>query len=329
MTLTRFLALAASLYLAVGCWSYPADLDVDSQTPATPDQIEDTGTENPDAPPVEDAVTDNGTPIDVVGEDSTGDSKQSPFHPAGWVSPISHGTAAMLNSLDCTMCHGVELDGGTSGQSCDTCHGNGWRSNCTFCHGGGDNDTGAPPKSIDGATDSADGAFPAHGSHVSGDTHSAITCSACHKTPTDATSPGHLFDDTPGAAEVDLSGGLSPNGKFANLTCSSLYCHGNGQGDNGSVPLNKSSIGCSSCHPGPTSSSVAIGAMTGRHAKHVKEGLGCYECHSGVFNDQYEPVDGSLHVNGQPNVKMPAGITYSGAGCTGTCHGEYHMNPSW
>ncbi len=327
MSLKRFLAFAATLVLVSGCWSYPADVLEDSSSAVTPDQIGDTGGEDPDLPLVEDATNDNKV-IDVVA-DVASDNKQGGFHPPGWTSPSVHGKAAMLNTMNCTMCHGTDLLGGTTGQSCDTCHDNGWRTNCTFCHGGVDNQTGAPPQSIDGATDAAAGAFPAHGFHVTGNGHALITCVGCHVTPTEVTSPGHMFDDTPGKAEVDLSGGLSPNGKFASMTCSSLYCHGNGQGDNGSVPLNKSDIGCASCHPGPKSSSVALGAMTGRHSMHVKEGVGCYECHSEVFNSQYQPVDGTLHVNGEPNYKLPNGITYNGKGCTGICHGEYHQSPSW
>lgn len=327
MSLMRFLAVATTIVLVSGCWTYPADVTEDSANALAPDQIDDTGRKNPDLPRVSDATTDNKVP-DVL-PDGTSDAEPTVFHPPGWTSPLVHGKAAMLNSMNCTMCHGTDLLGGTSGQSCDTCHNDGWRTNCTFCHGGVDNQTGAPPQSIDGATDASAGAFPAHGSHVTGAGHAPIICSSCHLTPTDVTSPGHMFDDTPGKAEVDLSGGLSPEGKFTAMTCSSLYCHGNGQGDNGSVPLNKSDIGCTSCHPGPNSSSVALGAMSGRHSKHVKEGLGCYECHGEVFNSQYEPVDGQLHVNGEPNLKLPDGITYNGKGCTGTCHGEYHMNPSW
>jgi len=333
MIVARISTLMALTLFVSACWTYPADVISDSKTQGSPEQAGDTGGEVPDTPFVEDAS------LDILSADSKGgdldegdaidDGKPSKFHPAGWSSPTAHGTAAMLNDSNCTMCHGAELDGGTSGQSCDTCHSDGWRTNCTFCHGGVDNDSGAPPKSIDGATEAADGAFPAHAPHVTGDTHAAITCAACHATPASATTLGHMFDETPGAAEVDLSGGLSPNGTFANLTCSSLYCHGNGQGDNGSVPLNKSGVGCASCHPGPESSSIALGEMTGRHKKHVKEGLGCYECHGEVFNDQYGTVDGNLHVNGEPNVKMPDGITYVGSGCTGICHDEDHKNAGW
>jgi predicted CxxxxCH...CXXCH cytochrome family protein len=330
MTLTRLATLMAVILFGSGCWNYPADVIADSKTRTAPDQTDDGGGVVPDIPFIEDTTSgEDGMAVDMAPMDASEDAGPQKFHPAGWVSPTAHGSAAMLNTMNCTTCHGAELEGGSSGQSCDTCHSDGWRSNCTFCHGGTDNDTGAPPKSVDGATAAADGAFPAHASHVTGDSHAPITCAACHSTPTEATSPGHMFDDTPGAAEVDLSGGLSPAGTFANLTCSSLYCHGNGQGDNGSVPLNKSSIGCASCHPGPESSSIALGKMTGRHAKHLIEDVGCYECHGEVFNDQYGSVDGSLHVNGEPNVKMPDGITYNGSGCTGTCHGEYHMNPGW
>ncbi len=323
MTKMRVFALVAVVGLAAGCWTYPADILEDAQTQVTPDLTED-ASRLPDVPFVDEVAT------DVTAQDiSMPDSTPGGFHPAGWLSPAAHGKAAMLNTLNCTMCHGVQLDGGTTGYGCDSCHSEGWRTNCTFCHGGVDNQTGAPPAGLAGETEAAQGVFPAHGAHVTGDGHAEITCSACHKVPTSATTPGHMFDETPGKAEVDLSGGLSAKGKYGSMTCSSLYCHGNGQGDTGSVPLNKSGVGCSSCHPGPSSSEVAMKGMSGKHARHVEEGVGCYECHGEVFDQTYSPVNGSLHVNGTPNVKMPAGITFTGSGCTGICHGEYHMSPGW
>ncbi len=48
--------------------------------------------------------------------------------------------------------------------------------------------------------------------------------------PVDVLSAGHIFDETPGAAEVDFSGGLSPAGthfSFGNNTCAG-NCHGEG-----------------------------------------------------------------------------------------------------
>jgi predicted CxxxxCH...CXXCH cytochrome family protein len=318
----RLLALVtATLLVAAGCWNYPKDVVADAADREEPEDAE--APEDMERP--EDIGADRFVPEDIQPETTILPDGKSLFHPVGWTAPGKHGKAANLNSQDCTMCHGKDLAGGTIGIGCDGCHPSEWRTTCTFCHGGTDNDTGAPPQGLDGGAS----IFPSHTAHVIEGNHPLWSCDQCHVVPTEATSEGHMFDDTPGKAEVTFGAGLSDGGKYGSMTCSSLYCHGNGQGDNGSVPVNKSGVTCSSCHAGPTSSGTALGQMSGLHKKHVQEGIACQECHGEVLSGTTTFANPDLHVNGAKNVQMPGSITWGANGCNGNCHGEYHKNEAW
>ena len=71
---------------------------------------------------------------DVCDDPTTGTGDG--YHPVGWVAEDVHGLAAKLQEDTCVACHGSDLEGGVVGVSCDTCHPAGWRTECTFCHGG-------------------------------------------------------------------------------------------------------------------------------------------------------------------------------------------------
>src|SRR5256885_1081945 len=131
-------------------------------------------------------------------------------HPPGWADSSTHGAAAKLVAEDCRGCHGTDLTGGTwnngtttvAAVSCDGCHTAGWRTNCVFCHGGTHDTTGAPPRDITGETVNL--VFLKHQQHINAGTdHVAYDCVECHAKPTDALTPNHWFDNTPGWAEVD------------------------------------------------------------------------------------------------------------------------------
>jgi predicted CxxxxCH...CXXCH cytochrome family protein len=253
-------------------------------------------------------------------------------HPEGWAQPEMHGLHAKLQDLECTVCHGADLTGDL-GVSCDSCHVEGWRTDCTYCHGGTVDDSGAPPRDIDGSTD--DLTFPAHQQHLNTtDKHAAFACETCHAVPTDVLTPGHIFvaDDTPARAELDFTEGLSDRATWTATTgtCSGAYCHGDGQGHNGTVTVDAAPMRCSSCHPDRTSSRDTIERMSGEHEEHVaKEGLGCHECHAATTADSTRILDVAVHVDGSVQVVMPSGVTRSGSTCTGSCHGEPHEAEPW
>ncbi len=256
------------------------------------------------------------------------------YHPDGFASPAMHGPELTLQRQDCRSCHGQDLTGGT-GPSCDGCHTpdepQAWRSDCTFCHGGEDNSTGAPPRNLDG-TDGA-GTFPVHTAHVSDGVAAAADCIQCHVKAVDVLSPGHVFDATPAAAEVDLGAGLSPQGSYDGERCSATYCHGGGRVDDGSVAKTDGPLGCNGCHADMTSAGESLAAMSGSHQLHLGvDAVNCGECHAGVTADGTSIADRARHVDGARDVSFLApGFSFAAADqtCTGTCHGVAHSAFPW
>lgn len=272
---------------------------------------------------------------DAAGGGGAGDAGPTGrYHPDGFADPAAHGAELVAQRQDCRSCHGADLTGG-AGPSCDGCHTPdepaAWRTDCTFCHGGVDNQTGAPPRDLDGS--GGGGSFPAHTAHVTAGVASASDCIQCHVKATDVLSPGHVFDDTPGAAEVDLGGGASPQGAYDGEGCARTYCHGTGRGDDGDVAVSAGPRGCTSCHAGMTSSETALAAMSGTHQLHVADdAITCADCHARVTTDGSSIADRALHVDGERDVSFAAaGVTFAAGAqtCTGTCHGHDHAARPW
>ncbi|MEZ4237251.1 MAG: c-type cytochrome domain-containing protein [Myxococcota bacterium] len=259
---------------------------------------------------------------DVCGAVTTGTTPTgNAYHPAGWADPGVHGLGAKLQTeTDCRDCHGSDLSGGTSSVACSSCHQAGWETNCTYCHGGVSDNTGAPPEDIDDNANPSSITFPPHHEHVQGTRHPDYGCDTCHHEPSDVLTPGHLFDDaTAGQAEVDVSGGLA-NGSFSGNSCT-VYCHGNGRGSNGTVSINDGPRTCESCH--------TTNGLGGEHGEHLREGVDCQECHPDVDNVGISVPD--QHVDGTKQVDPAGSITWDAANgtCSGTCHFEGHSNRHW
>ncbi|MCA9665011.1 MAG: CxxxxCH/CxxCH domain-containing protein [Myxococcales bacterium] len=241
-------------------------------------------------------------------------------HPTGWAAGLVHGSAFYQDPNSCKQCHGATLDG-DSAKSCNTCH-PGWRTNCVFCHGGTDNQTGAPPAAVDGKVATTVPAVGRHTSHVTAGSHPAYDCTVCHVKPTDALSPGHI-DPSPG--DVVFHGqaaGASYN--TSTYTCSNVSCHGNGRGSNGSALwVGSLSGGCSACHDAASDGSSMT--LSGRHRKHiVGEGIGCATCHNCVVSNNTTISNGANHVNGSIQVCGPAINSYNPvtSSCSPACHGS-------
>jgi predicted CxxxxCH...CXXCH cytochrome family protein len=253
------------------------------------------------------------------------------YHPAGFAAPNVHGPEMELQRQDCRGCHGGDLTGGT-GPSCDSCHEAGWRTKCTYCHGGGKNSTGAPPRDLGSSDLNTAQSFVAHTAHVTGGIASPFDCTQCHVKPTDVMSASHAFDSTPAKAEVSMAAGLSAAGTYdGNGTCTNLYCHGNGRGDNGTATDGMGTPTCSGCHPGMNSGSTAWSTMSGSHRKHLGMGYSCDDCHGQVSGMGGTAVLApSLHVDGKKETSFPtSSIVYdpNTKRCTGSCH-ESH-NYTW
>lgn len=247
------------------------------------------------------------------------------YHPDDFAMAAVHGPELKLRRQDCRQCHGAQLEG-AAGPSCDTCHDVGWERDCTFCHGGIDNDTGAPPRDLDEIVDAI--SFAPHTEHVTEGRHAAYDCTACHLKPDEVLSIGHVFDDSPDSREVRFDMGLSSAGSYADGTCSNLYCHGNGRTP-GQVLASAGAQTCDDCHAGPNAGRDRWDTMSGEHEKHLREGLACENCHAATY-DGTNIVNPALHVNGEVDIELSEGsIVRSGATCAGRCHGEDHDNESW
>ncbi len=253
-----------------------------------------------------------GTIIDpsrhVDGKVDVGQTSR--YHPADYASPTVHGPDTYRSRPDCRPCHGAALEGTASVVGCDACHPAGWRTDCVFCHGGALEPSGAPPLDLLGGTATTSLGVGAHTEHVSRTTHAAFACTECHAPVVDVTTPEHLFDATPGRAEVVFVNGRSPAGQYAEGACSAVYCHGTGL-TAGSVAsfVPASPLDCQSCHPTGTQS-----AGHGRHAAYP-----CSTCHLDVVADDQTVLAPDLHVDGVVEVRMSTG-TYLAD--TRTCAGS-------
>ena len=276
-------------------------------------------------------VNANGTINVAGGLHINGTVEAVAGHPAGWNAGNQHGAAFNAGGPGaCGACHGADLLGGDVGVSCEQCH-PGWKTSCTFCHGGRDNQTGAPPDSVAGLNNRALAAVGAHTKHVAATAlHSAFACSKCHINPANALSAGHIDGD--GRAEVRMdSRNVAAVYSLAATTCTSMYCHGDAVIASPAVQWTSvGQLACSACHDDRTIPS-AQNTLRGQHRRHVLTlALGCNECHTTVVNAANAIIAPALHVNEVVNVAfLPAGFSYAAGRCTGTCHNMRHAGESW
>jgi predicted CxxxxCH...CXXCH cytochrome family protein len=250
-------------------------------------------------------------------------------HPPGYNAREQHGYEFDKNGKStCATanCHGVALTGGsTGGPSCNNCH-SGWQTSCTFCHGGTDNMTGAPPQDVLNMNTAAVGA---HTKHVTQTTrHVAWDCTYCHIKPANAVDTGHI-DGTGGIVQAEvIFSGLNPAGAFTatTMTCANMYCHGTGvAGNTKTAPAwtSTTTLACvDGCHGGDPNRT----AMSSNHRRsdHKKS---CATCHKNVVDANNNIINLNLHVNGARDVQFSnAGSSYNPTtrACTNTgngCHG--------
>jgi predicted CxxxxCH...CXXCH cytochrome family protein len=280
-------------------------------------------------------ITDKARHLDGVVDSSSAHAVS-----AAWALPEQHGLQALDAAATggrgpqaCVGCHvaygsaGVPTAAGVTTSDCNACHAAAgkasWTRDCTFCHGGNDNQTGAPPRdatvvrgTVQPTTKLEVGA---HTSHVAA-THAVdapYACAECHVTPSgavDATvEPGHI-DAANATVTFGALGGATSTWTRANATCAT-YCHGGAttplRGGARTTPVwttvNGSFATCDACHGDPPP------------APHVQR-ADCSACHTGYGN---RPATGPLDGTTQPvNVAAHLNRVVDAVGltCT-TCHG--------
>jgi predicted CxxxxCH...CXXCH cytochrome family protein len=217
-----------------------------------------------------------------------------------------HGKYIQSKNYDittCRQCHGVDYAGGTSNQSCLSCHNKtGGPENCTTCHG---SVNAAPPKDLADNTSPTVRGVGAHQKHVLGGVLGApVACKECHVVPSKIYEGVHInkfvnvrFDST--------SVFFKNNATYiaANVSCTNTYCHGNFNGGN----LNRTMTwtdttatvtACGTCHGDTTKTTVKEKAfpLSGHTAAPVTSN--CWTCHSRVVNSSMSIIDPLRHVNG-------------------------------
>ncbi len=246
-------------------------------------------------------------------------------HPARWMnqdSPDFHGeVVSLVGAESCAKCHGADWDGGRVGVSCLNCH-KLLAGFCTKCHGGVDNQTGAPPVGLRGETSDTAIAVGAHTIHLAGDSLSTgHPCDACHYVPAFTFDPKHIGFG-PGAtvdsiAEITWHG-IADGGNAAwdrtARTCTGTYCHGNfpgGNHANAPVWTASSQAHCGSCHD----IGITPSELLWKHEFHIGYAdLACAECHASVVDAGLTIIGRNLHVNGVVDT-----LTRDSAVCSG-CH---------
>lgn len=213
-------------------------------------------------------------------------------------------------------------------QSCEKCHGPD-PSACTYCHGGVDNQTGAPPRGLRGETSASTLAVGAHTTHLEGAwVSNGFACSECHLVPSNLTDSEHWAIDS--VAEMTWGNLAGSNSSWDRATheCSNVYCHGNFSGGyttnapNWTAPAQAV---CGSCHDDGSNPND----LSGRHFKHiVEENLDCSECHSATVDAGLTIIDKAIHVNGVKNVAFGTRqINYQNGTCSGS--GLCHESKNW
>lgn len=219
-----------------------------------------------------------------------------------------HSSAQALADGSATPVYTTPTWGTASTGQCGTCHG----VTGSTTHGGFGGST-------NGSTISS-GKHTKHLSYVYGITDLDMKCAICHaydKTAFTTTASSCGTTCHGGAAStalkhanyevnVNIANYVGTSASYSGTTkpgdgygsCSSVYCHSDGQATPGYVPTpvswSAAALTCTSCHGNATTNSPAGTALSGKHAAHVNNAaffgagssLHCIDCHStAVSND--------------------------------------------
>jgi hypothetical protein len=244
-------------------------------------------------------------------------------HHDEWTTPGSGHDAYIKTKnwslADCKSCHGTDYQGGSSGESCLTCHtSTAGPEACNTCHGSidlPDSDllSWAPPEDLKDKTVTTSLGVGAHQNHLTGTAWSTAytrDCAVCHPVLTGFSDPAHIDKksgvDMHFGTVATWDGNVSPQWDHGSATCAGMYCHGNFSfsksessnqwgyesenisGNNLDMIWNEVGTGqsaCGTCHGLPPAGHVAATA--------------CNACHGSVIGDNNVIIDKRKHINGQ------------------------------
>ncbi|BDG06858.1 CxxxxCH/CxxCH domain c-type cytochrome [Anaeromyxobacter oryzae] len=203
---------------------------------------------------------------------------------------------------------------------------------CTSCHGNGTST----------ATMSAK-----HAKHVSTTTGYSYTCNKCHLgTTTNGTTIADksLHVNNVNDVKFDAPSAAGAYAQGPSYTCSSVYCHSDGQPLGAASPTYVTGLNwstgaamnaeCTSCHGGD-STATGTKITSNKHTQHVNQATvlgtnyGCVDCHNATVTANRTLVSPpTTHVNGTKQVGFPArGGQTSAAYASPSCSSNYcHSN---
>ncbi len=186
------------------------------------------------------------------------------------------------------------------------------RFDCNGCHG---SEAGASWNNSFGAPN-YDNGIPAANSHKKHTVDAGLTdsrgCAICHATTVDRNVANKLRDYSSAHLNKtrDIAFQTSGNYTAETKTCSSIYCHSNGQSTPGTIFATASwgaTLNCTSCHDTKKTSATAT-TLSGKHDRHMNSnsnvmigagnGLNCVDCHARTVSDNSTLSDATRHSNG-------------------------------
>lgn len=211
-------------------------------------------------------------------------------------------------------------------------------ADCSSCHD-------AAPRT--GNHPAATGSGKKHGDYYGTGVSSCVRCHPDHSVQgqpfAHATSAGKralqvgfaALPNSGGSYSGNLNAYLPSQSNPRSGTCSSLYCHSNG---NGGAPATAAVWGsslpadCTGCHGGDAQSAAPI--VSGKHAAHTNNAavlgsnFGCADCHAATVNGNRTISSTTLHVDGFKEYTGPrAGGSKNYSASAKTCSSVYcHSN---
>jgi predicted CxxxxCH...CXXCH cytochrome family protein len=187
---------------------------------------------------------------------------------------------------------------------------------CARCHGGEQDESGAPPRDVLGRSDTSLPSVGAHTAHVA----AGLDCGACHVKPA-RSDDGHVDGRVAivWGPLATANGALSPYyDAGSSYGCASTYCHGRFTGGNAAnAPLwtaaGQGQGACGTCHGDPAATPAALPRSGHPALAPGATGASCAACHPETVDAAGAIVAGGKHVDGlvetDARARHPSGWT--------------------